>query len=151
MAVRFTRNTSSEALDLRQLSQERPREQEPARKRLVRRRVKIGPVAFVYQNSGKHKLPVLTVLTLAFIFAGAAGVAVSYADVSVLKQEAAALSKELRETNLLIDNMTEEVNRVADVSAMRDIAINSLGMNEPKPYQILHITVPKEDYVEINK
>ena len=106
-------------------------------------------VMFVYRNDHRHKLSLLTVITLLFIFAGAAGIAVTFANTSIAKQRLNTLNRELREKRLLIKNMSEEVNRHADTCSLMEAARN-MGMSEPKPYQIIHINVPDENYVEYN-
>jgi len=107
-------------------------------------------VTYVYHNDHKHRLSLLTIITLMIIFAGAAGTAVSFAKVSVAKQEVSALQTSLREKQLVIANLTEEANRHADAISIMEAARGRLGMSEPKPYQIIHIYVPDENYVEYN-
>ena len=111
--------------------------------------VKKRPVMFVYRNDHKHKLATLTIITLVMIFAGAAGTAVSFANVSIDKQNINALKADLREKQLIIKNMTEEVNRCVDAGEIMEAA-RGMGMSKPKPYQILHIDVPDVDHVEFN-
>ncbi|MDR0999283.1 MAG: hypothetical protein LBL96_00525 [Clostridiales bacterium] len=103
----------------------------------------------VYDNDGTHKLPALTVVTLFIVLAAAFVIASGIAQVSVLKREEALLTEELRQENLLINGMTEEINRTQDVAKMRETA-KELGMGEPQSYQITHITVPENDYAEIS-
>ena len=111
---------------------------------------KQSAVMFVYRNDHRHKFSVLTIITLMLIFAGAAGTAASFANVSVEKQQINALKRELHEKKLLIKNLSEEANRSADIGFIMDVARGKLGMSEPKPYQIIHINVPDENYVEYN-
>ena len=111
---------------------------------------KRSAVMFVYRNDHKHKLSVLTVITLLLIFTGAAGIAVSYANISIAEQRLNTLTENLREKQLLIKNMTEQVNRHADTSWIMEAARN-MGMSEPKPYQIVHINVPDENHVKYKK
>jgi len=106
---------------------------------------------FVYQNDHKHKLPVLTVVTLSLVFAGAAGIAAAACNVSVTNRYVISLKNELRDAQSQNNALEEEVNRYDDVTSMRETAQEKLGMSEPKPYQILHINVPEENYVEYNK
>ena len=125
-------------------------EPEPAvqQKPLVKSK-KSRVVMFVYRNDHRHKLSLLTVITLLLIFAGAAGIAVTYANTSIAKQHLSMLTRELRENRLLIKNLSEEVNRYADTGSIMEAA-RKIGMSEPKPYQIIHINVPDENYVEYN-
>jgi len=114
----------------------------------VRRR---RSVTYVYKNDHRHKLSPLTVITLTLIFAGAACTAASYAKVSVANQTVISLTNQLRETQSQNEALAKEATRFDDAVSMRDIAENKLGMSEPKPYQIRHITVPEENYAEYNK
>ena len=108
-------------------------------------------VRFMYKNDHLHKLSALTVITLTLIFAGAAGTAVTAANVTVAQRRVIALNNELREIESLNRALEEEVNRYGDAVSMREAAQKRLGMAEPKPYQILHISVPEENYAEYNQ
>ncbi|MDR2648215.1 MAG: hypothetical protein LBB94_00625 [Clostridiales bacterium] len=108
-------------------------------------------VMFVYRNDHKHKLSALAVATLILIFAGAAGTAASLANVRISERRIVSLNDDLRGMNSQIKNMREEAGRNADVALIMEAARGRLGMSEPKPYQILHINVPEENYVEYNQ
>jgi hypothetical protein len=47
--------------------------------------------------------------------------------------------------------MREEAGRIADAASIMEAARGRLGMAEPKPYQILRIEVPVENYVEYSQ
>jgi len=112
---------------------------------------KRSAVMFVYRNDHKHKVSVLTVITLMMIFAGAAGTAAAFANVSVAKHQIIVLNNDLLEKRSQINNMAEEAKRYGDVGSIIETARDRLGMSEPKPYQIVHINVPDENYVEYNQ
>jgi len=106
-------------------------------------------VRFVYRNDHKHRLSMLTIITLMIIFAGAAGSAITYANVTVAKHRINTLTNELRNKELLIKGLTEEASRSADTVAIIEAA-RRMGMSEPKSHQIIHINVPDANYVEFN-
>jgi len=108
-------------------------------------------VRFVYKNDHKHKLSVLTVVTVALIFAGAAGTAAAFANVSVSNQRIIELNGELSDKLSQNEALAEEVNRYDDAVSMKEAAQDKLGMSEPKPYQILHIQVPVDNYAAYNQ
>jgi hypothetical protein len=144
----FDDGTSARALDMTE--SEKIRVDYPGQGPTKARSVKTGAkTRIVYVNDGIHKLPVLAVVTLMVVLAAAFVIASGIAEVAVLKKEQSVLTEELRQENLLINAMTEKINRTQDVAKMREIA-EELGMGEPQPYQILHITVPENDYAEIN-
>ena len=105
-------------------------------------------VRFMYMNDHRHKLSALTVITLILIFAGATGAAVSSANVTVARGRVMTLNNELREIQSQNNSLREEAKRYDDAISMREAAQDRLGMAEPKPYQILHINVPEENYAE---
>jgi len=108
-------------------------------------------IVFVYNNDHKHKLSVLTVVTVMLIFTGAAGTAAAFASVSVTNQQMMTLGGELRDKLSQNNDLKQEVNLYDDPAAMRKLAQDKLGMAEPKPYQILHINVPEDNYAEYNQ
>jgi len=116
------------------------------RRPIIKRKVRIK---FVYRNDHKHRLSMLTIITLMIIFAGAAGSAITYANVTVAKHRINTLTNDLRNKELLIKGLTEEASRSADTVAILEAA-RKMGMSEPKPHQIIHINVPDANYVEFN-
>jgi hypothetical protein len=89
----------------------------------------------------------LTIITLMIIFAGAAGSAVTYANVTLAQHRINTLTSELRNKELLLTGLSEEASRSADTVAILEAA-RRMGMSEPKPHQIIHINVPDANYVE---
>jgi len=116
------------------------------RRPIIRRKMRL---MFVYRNDHKHRLSMLTIITLMIIFAGAAGSAITYANVTVAKHRINTLTNDLRNKELLIKGLTEEASRSADSVAILEAA-RRMGMSEPKPHQIIHINVPDANYVEFN-
>ena len=137
---------------VRVIEPEPPEERKQAVKRKTAVKVRIRrAVRFVYNNDHKHKLSAATLITLALIFAGAAGTAASYAKVSLAQQNVAALTNRLRETQSQNEALAAEVTRYGDAISIKNIAEDELGMSAPKPYQIVHINVPEENYAEYSR
>jgi len=126
-------------------------ETEPAVKRKPAATVKKRrAVRFMYANDHRHKLSALTVITLTLIFAGAAGIAVTSANVAVAENRVITLKNDLLEIQLQNKTLEEEGNRFEDAVSMREAALK-MGMAPPGPHQGLHINVPEENYAEYYK
>jgi cell division protein FtsB len=117
------------------------------REKLIHRRIKH---IFVYENKRWHKLPPLMIVTLLIIFAGAGSIATSMASVTMAKAQEAVLTQEVADVEQSNNNLRNELEQAPDLSVLKQKAAEA-GMNEPQPYQIIHFTVPAENYAEINE
>lgn len=132
--------------------------QEPMAKPLPRqtKKVKIRrqvnkKLVFVKWDDKKARISPLRLLTLVFIFCGAISIAVSSAMVKDAHNNITALEKELKrcqDENMSLNAAVADNYNLTEVEA---IAIGRLGMERPKPYQIIYIDVPKQSYVVRSK
>ncbi len=118
----------------------------PQRSKLVRRLVKKSLV-FVYKDGTNQKLSVFLILTIIFIFLGAFSLAISYANLYDKQQQVSKLTAELKTMKQENDSLQLEISESFDKDEIERIAKERLRMINPKPYQIIHINVPRNNYV----
>ncbi len=138
----FANNTS---LAYDTVSEETP-EYMPQRKKLVRKLVKKTRV-FVYKDDKSQKLSKLFIITLGAVFLSAFLMAMSYAIIYDKQQQIKNLSSELKELKHQNDITKQEIADLFDKEELERIATETLGMIRPKPFQIIHIDVPRQSYV----
>lgn len=98
------------------------------------------------ERKKSHSLHALYVLLL-FMFVGSLVLVVSFCTVHskansiMMKQN--ELSK-LKDENVTLE---EDLSCKFDLQTVNDIAKNKLGMHKPMPYQIVHISKPKQNYI----
>jgi hypothetical protein len=138
MAAKSQWNTS-EAFEL--LPEASPKR---AARRRIRRVVRKKPV-YIYTPSGKRHISVATMLTLALIFAGALAVSLSFSSFYMEAGRVASLQDELSARREINSSLRKQAEGGADLDSLRKAA-ESLGMSEPKPYQVFRVEVPAGSY-----
>jgi len=111
--------------------------------------VRYGSRAIVVVNHDAKKIKVSfpSVISLIIIFAGALGVVLMSPATSNGSAALASVNSAIAAEQQNIDSLRAQLTVTQNLAEIEDIAVNKLGMTRPKPYQIIHIDVPRQSYV----
>jgi len=101
----------------------------------------------VVTREKKTRVSLLSAVSLFIIFAGALGIVMMSAVTSNSRVALAQINTNIQTKQDSIDSLQASLTVTQSLAQIEDIAVNKLGMVQPKPYQIVHIQVPQQSYV----
>ena len=131
----YTRTSEALALDARELH-------------VVRRPLRKTKQKVVLKNVGadKARFSVHAVITFILIFVCMMAMAFAFASTAGKRTHNAGLRAQLHRQEEQNAVLASEISMKYDINRIREIAVERLGLDEPKPHQIVYITVPKQSY-----
>ncbi|MCG8500615.1 MAG: hypothetical protein MJB12_09445 [Firmicutes bacterium] len=114
--------------------------QQPPKKR---RKQKKNPAPAKHVNKFKPILGILVCFAVTFF------IMLRYVAITEASNTVSSYKRDLHQLQRANEQMQVRLDSSIDLSKIEDIAKNELGMSEPKTYQMVPVTLNKNDYSEI--
>jgi hypothetical protein len=145
---------SSEAHDVLNDKYYRPAPTQRQRKKTsAKKNRKIRPSRkpkFVIDMNNRAKVKLMPCLALSVVVIGLVSVVFCYAKIIETKMSINALTREYQEIQTSNSLKSAQLARNYDLREVEQHALSALGMVKPAQHQIVHISVPRQNYVVQN-
>lgn len=98
-----------------------------------------------------RKIKIKLMMSVLFVFFCSMFMMYRYAQITDLNYRINESQKTLGKITNENLKLKVRIDRSLDLSMVRDIAISRLGMHKPERYQMVAVSVPKDDYVKYNE
>lgn len=98
-----------------------------------------------------HKVKAKACLCIMIVFAFGFAAMYRYAVITQLSYDISKTNKTLNELKKENSRITVEIDKSMDLSKVREIAENKLGMIKPDRFQTINVAVPKSDYTKVSE
>jgi len=120
----------------------------PGAKSAKRKAIKKGSrTIIVVSHEKKARVSLTAAISLLIVFVGALGIVLMTASISNSSKALNAVNNNVKTEQDTIASLQSQLTLTMNLADIEDYAVNKLGMARPKPYQIIHIQVPKQSYV----
>ena len=148
-------SSSSEAHDILNERYYAPRPEprkrsKPKRKNVRKKRVSSNRPKYLLDNSNRPKMAIMPIITLVVFFMGLLAVVFFGVRIIEMRMEINALAREYQDLQSENSLKSAQLARSIDLREVEYHAITRLGMVSPAQHQIIHISVPRQNYVVQN-